>query len=69
MITKGPDGNLWFTEQNGRIGRISPSGLVTEYPTPSASGSPYGIAVGSDGNIWFTETTLASGNRIGRLIP
>ena len=30
-ITAGPDGNLWFTESAGRIGRITPSGVVTEF--------------------------------------
>jgi hypothetical protein len=28
-ITAGPDGNLWFAEQAGRIGRITPGGVVT----------------------------------------
>ncbi len=32
-ITKGPDGNLWFTEYNGnQIGRITPGGTITEFP-------------------------------------
>jgi len=36
-ITAGPGGNLWFTENgsiNGvsKIGRISPSGTITEFP-------------------------------------
>lgn len=37
-ITAGPDGNLWFTENNGnKIGRITPAGVITEFPfaTPS----------------------------------
>ncbi|MEP6767480.1 MAG: hypothetical protein ABJC61_02335, partial [Acidobacteriota bacterium] len=29
-ITAGPDGALWFTELPGRIGRVTPSGAVTE---------------------------------------
>ena len=32
-ITTGPDGNLWFTEYGGdKIGRITPSGTITEFP-------------------------------------
>ncbi len=51
----GPDGNIWFTEQVGlKIGKITPTGVVTEYPIPGARGLT-GIAVGSDGNIWFTD--------------
>ena len=34
-ITAGPDGNLWFTEPNlERIGRITPAGVVSEFPPP-----------------------------------
>ena len=33
----GPDGNLWFTEMTGnRIGRITPAGVVTEFPLPAS---------------------------------
>src|SRR5439155_25862858 len=32
-IAAGPDGNLWFTEPApNRIGRITPAGVVTEFP-------------------------------------
>src|SRR5437868_1828448 len=59
-ITAGPDGNLWFTEQNGlRIGRITPLGVVTEFNNFSAFNSfapvPGSITAGPDGNVWFTE--------------
>ncbi len=38
-ITAGSDGNLWFTEANGRrIGRITPTGLVSEFPPIPAIG-------------------------------
>lgn len=31
-ITAGPDGNLWFTENNGNnIGRITTTGVITEF--------------------------------------
>lgn len=74
-IVVGQDGNLWFTEQGsvgangccepmfpapGKIGRITPSGVITEFPTPTNSAgsnvtNPAGIAAGPDGNIWWTE--------------
>jgi virginiamycin B lyase len=63
-IAKGPDGNMWFTEQTGqRIGRISMAGAVAEFALP-AGGNPIGIAPGPDGNMWFTESL---GHRIGRI--
>ncbi len=38
-IAPGPDGDMWFTEADGRIGRITPQGAITEYA--AATGSPY----------------------------
>lgn len=66
-IVAGADGNLWFTESygTGKIGRITPAGVFTEFTT-GITGSPRGITAGSDGNIWFTEYL---GNKIGRITP
>jgi streptogramin lyase len=56
-ITAGPDGNVWFTEfWTSRIGRLTPSGILTEFPTPTPGSAPRGIVAGPDGNLWFTET-------------
>lgn len=72
-ITLGPDGNLWFTETGdyfnpdssnyAAIGRITPSGRLTEFLLPSGSG-PNGITVGPDGALWFTENGTS---KIGRI--
>lgn len=75
-IAAGPDGNVWFTEEfGGRIGRITPAGVITEFPigrpVPGCDPDiepcgvrPGGIAAGPDGNLWFTEY---NGGRIGRV--
>ncbi len=75
-ITAGPDGDdsVWFTEIHAfeppftqvcdKIGRITSSGIITEYTLPTPSSFPFGIAAGPDGNVWFTEF---SGNKIGRI--
>ncbi len=66
-ITAGPDGAMWFTEENmGRIGRITVAGSVREYVVPASVGSsiPDAITVGPDGALWFTDT---GGNDIGRI--
>jgi streptogramin lyase len=66
-IAAGPDGNLWYTEYLGNaIGRVTPSGLVTEFAIPTSSSSPSGIAAGPDGNVWFVEY---DGNKVGRITP
>lgn len=59
-IAKGPDGNLWFTEDRG-IGRISPSGAISEFGLPCLS---HGITTGPDGNLW-----IACWNSIVRFTP
>jgi virginiamycin B lyase len=65
-ITSGADGNVWFVEERGdRIGRLSPTGSLTEFPIAVAGSFPRDIATGPDGNLWFTELT----GRIGRITP
>src|SRR5437667_4749746 len=69
-ITAGPDDNVWFAASNGKkIGRITPSGTITEF---AVSGYAFGITAGPDGNLWFTEY-VAAGNSfvglIGRITP
>src|SRR5947199_19036 len=65
-ITVGADGNLWFTEPFGNnIGRITPSGVIHEFPIRATLGRPATTA-GPDGNLWFTEE---GGNKIGRITP
>jgi streptogramin lyase len=66
-ITAGPDGNLWFTEWLAdKIGRITPSGTITQFQIPTAESHPYGITAGPDGNLWFVEE---HGDKIGRITP
>jgi streptogramin lyase len=63
-VTLGPDGNLWFADMLGNIGRMTPSGTVTLFPTPTTGSFPQDIVVGSDGALWFTENGK---NQIGRI--
>src|SRR5262249_1546667 len=64
-IVAGPDGALWFTEKVlsslpasdvSKIGRITTTGSVTEFPIPTVGSSPSDITTGPDGALWFTET-------------
>jgi streptogramin lyase len=72
IITRGPDGNLWFivplfNEFPGNaIGKMTLDGHVTEYAIPTYKSNPHGIIAGPDGNIWFTENAA---NKIGRITP
>jgi len=66
LFVAGRDGALWFTELEGRIGRLTPAGELNEFSVPAGDGQPQGLTVGPDGAIWFTE---ASAGRIGRITP
>ena len=67
-IVTGPDGALWFTEGGyNKIGRITTSGSLTEYPLPSETTLPYvnvGLKVGPDGALWFLESSI---NKLARM--
>jgi virginiamycin B lyase len=53
-----------------KVARITPQGVVTEFPLPRPCPpprcSPHEITGGPDGAVWFTEVF---GNRIGRITP
>jgi virginiamycin B lyase len=65
---------MWFVELSGRmdgrtpdgnrVGRITMSGEVTEFPLPADGPSPINIAVGPDRNVWYTR-----GAKLGRVAP
>jgi virginiamycin B lyase len=55
-ITSGPDGAMWYTEQAGLIGRITPAGTISQLALPGAGSNPDGIAAGPARTIWVTET-------------
>ena len=57
-MTAGPDGALWFTDST-QIGSTTTADAVTEYPIPTTSSGPNGIAVGPDGRLWFAEYNAA----------
>jgi virginiamycin B lyase len=67
-IVAGPDNYLYFGELEGRGGRISTAGEITEYPIPGVAGTANfpvrGLAVGPLGNIWFVNDARS---QIGRL--
>jgi hypothetical protein len=66
-ITVGSDGALWFSQTNGggRIGRITTSGAVTNFQTPT-NAPTNSITLGPDGNVWFAEN---SAGIVGRVTP
>lgn len=61
----GPDGNVWFVGDTGRIAidRITPGGELTPFSSPTL-GLPTHLVAGPDGNVWFTAQ-----QSIGRITP
>ena len=44
QLVQGPDGNVWFNEANGSVGRLNPKlagapGFITEIALPAIAGS------------------------------
>src|SRR5262249_27386308 len=69
LIASGSDGNLWVTDANGTIYRITPSGVITAFDTPTLMSSPTGIASDPEtGRIWLTERD-GTANQIGMIDP
>jgi virginiamycin B lyase len=67
-ITTGPDGNLWLSAFGStgstNIVRVTPGGVITEYPIGTSASNILDITTGPDGALWFTEQF---GNKIGRM--
>lgn len=64
-IAVADDGSVWFTEiTSNKIGRIGPTGEVSEYSLPDPTRYPRGIVQGPDRGIWFTEEMTQS---VGRM--
>ncbi len=64
-ITRGPDGNMYFTGE-GEIGRVTPNGMLGAHELPENAGNPRKIITGPDHALWFTQGEPAE---IGRLTP
>jgi hypothetical protein len=75
-ITRGPDGNLWFTENransstaNDFIGDLTPAGVVKEFPISKANGDLSGITAAGDGKLYFRQGDyLDAINTSGKLL-
>jgi virginiamycin B lyase len=69
-IIGGPDGNLYFTENNGNaaimdgVGKITTAGTITELGTLTPLTAPQVLAIGKDGNVYFTELLKKNLGRI-----
>jgi virginiamycin B lyase len=65
-LVAGGDGNLWFIDGQGRIGRMTPSGATTFFQAYDLEGlnGPPAIGKGPDGNIWFAYGTPSQGTGV-----
>lgn len=69
-IVTAPDGNMWFVEADAnKVGRITPSGQITEYPFPAefpGTTTLKDLDVAPDGTIWVV---YESGERARHMNP
>ena len=67
-ITSGSDGNRWFTEGTeftgapAKIGRITPTGAVTEFPVQCNGCIITDIARGPGDTVYFTSNDASLGS-------
>jgi virginiamycin B lyase len=45
---------------------MTPAGVFTEFPIPTANSGPCSVTLGPDNHIWFAENNT-TGNKIGRI--
>ena len=50
------------------LGRITPTGVITEFKTTPIVGSVAALTAGADGNVWFAKDGYGGG-AIGRVAP
>jgi virginiamycin B lyase len=60
FITTGPDGKLWFTENDEsstpyNVESITTSGTIAKFALPGGAEPDFKITVGADRNLWVTE--------------
>jgi streptogramin lyase len=74
-LTAGPDGNVWFSDSTGFIGRVTPDGIANEFLIPTvlgasnapASSDPNGITAGPDQKIHWVSTGNDGNGAIGQV--
>jgi len=62
-ITRGGGANDWYADTSYRIGRVTPSGVITQY-VHQAGVNPWGVTLGADNNVWFTAFFSDTVNRL-----
>ncbi|HEX6753533.1 MAG TPA: hypothetical protein VF093_08130, partial [Solirubrobacterales bacterium] len=71
LIAAGPDGNLWVTQSGNGLARITPAGVVTEFPTSTptfnAEANVCSVTAGPDGNVWFGD--CGPTKAVGKITP
>jgi virginiamycin B lyase len=60
-LASAKDGNVWFVAWGGRYGKITSSGVVTQFTLPGTYGIPYAMTGGPDGNLWVNSFLTAPG--------
>lgn len=70
-IAPGPEGNMWFIDAGSSllIGRVTPSGGITEFSGVGGGHDLEDIATGPEGDLWFTDDLTGHSGGIWRSTP
>lgn len=63
-IVAGPDGNMWFSDGMGAIGRVTTSGVISEFTSARLKADPPAALTVDGSNVW----TIATGTRSSFLV-
>jgi len=75
-MTVGPDGNVWFSDDGGLIGNVTPAGAMTEWDitqlagwqTGASTSEPLTIAFGKDGNLYAADYAYNNGGYVDQIV-
>jgi virginiamycin B lyase len=70
-VTTPSDGTVWFASNEqpntARLGRISPTGVITKLPAAATNTFVTGLTSGPDGNLWVAEASNYWGDGIAKV--
>ena len=71
VLTPGPDGDVWFADQEGGLGKVAPDGTVTRFDLRTTPDLDEPLTFDADDNLWTTAwaAPMTTPGRLVRTTP